>query len=50
MRVRITRSAEEDLLLGFAFYDMQQEGIGSYFLDSLYADINSLPRGKSARN
>lgn len=42
MRVRIARSAEEDLLLGFAFYDRQQEGIGSYFLDSLYADIDSL--------
>lgn len=42
MRVRITRSAEKDLLRGFAFYNRQQEGVGSYFLDSLYADIDSL--------
>lgn len=42
MRVRITRSAEQDLLRGYTFYDRQQEGVGSYFLDSLYADIDSL--------
>ena len=42
MRVRITRLAEQDLLRGYAFYDQQQEGVGSYFLDSLYADIDSL--------
>jgi len=42
MRVRIPRSAEQDLLRGFAFYNRQQEGVGSYFLDSLYADIDSL--------
>jgi hypothetical protein len=30
------------LLRGFAFYNRQQEGIGGYFLDSLYADIDSL--------
>jgi len=42
MRVRITRSAEEDLLKGFAFYESRQEGIGSYFLDSLYAEIDAL--------
>jgi len=42
MRVSITRSAEQDLLKGFAFYERRQEGIGSYFLDSLYAEIDSL--------
>ena len=42
MRVRIARLAEQDLLRGYTFYDRQQEGIGSYFLDSLYADIDSL--------
>lgn len=26
----------------FAFYERQQVGIGSYFLDSLYADIDAL--------
>jgi hypothetical protein len=42
MRLRIARSAEADLLDGHAFYESQQQGIGSYFLDSLYADIDSL--------
>ena len=42
MQVRIARSAERDLLDGFAFYERQQAGIGSYFLDSLYADVDSL--------
>lgn len=42
MRVEITRSAETDLLQGFAFYEQQQAGIGDYFLDSLFADIDAL--------
>lgn len=42
MRVRITRSDEEDPLKGFAFYESRQEGVGSYFLDSLYAEIDAL--------
>jgi plasmid stabilization system protein ParE len=42
MQVRISRSAEEDLLNGLAFYERQQAGVGGYFLDSLYADIDSL--------
>ncbi len=42
MQVRIARSAETDLLEGFAFYERQQTGIGDYFLDSLFADIDAL--------
>lgn len=42
MQVRISRSAEEDLLNGWVFYERQQVGVGGYFLDSLYADIDSL--------
>jgi hypothetical protein len=42
MRVRIIGLAEQDLLRGYDFYDQQQEGVGSYFLDSLYSDIDSL--------
>ena len=42
MRVRITRSAERDLLEGFRFYERQAPGVGTYFLDSLIADIDSL--------
>ena len=42
MQIRLTRSAEEDLARGVAFYDAQQQSLGTYFLDSLYADIDSL--------
>lgn len=42
IQVRIARSAEIDLLEGFAFYEQQQEGFGDYFLDSVLADIDSL--------
>jgi len=42
MRVRILSSAEEDLEKGFRFYESQLPGLGSYFLDSLYSDIDSL--------
>ncbi len=42
MQVRIARSAETDLLEGYAFYEEQQAGIGEYFLDSLFADIDAL--------
>lgn len=42
MRIAISRSAETDLLQGFAFYERQQMGIGDYFLDSLFADIDAL--------
>ena len=41
MQVRIARSAETDLLEGYAFYEQQQAGIGEYFLDSLFADIDA---------
>ena len=41
MQVRISRSAEGDLLDGFSFYERQQTGIGSYFLGSLNADIGA---------
>lgn len=42
MKVALSASAEKDLLDGFAFYEMQQRNLGWYFLDSLYADIDSL--------
>jgi hypothetical protein len=34
--------AEADLLDGFRFYERQSAGIGSYFLEALYSDIESL--------
>ena len=42
MQVWIARSAETDLREGFVFYEKQQPGIGDYFLDSLFADIDAL--------
>jgi plasmid stabilization system protein ParE len=42
MRIRILRAAEDDLEEGFRFYESQSPGLGSYFLDSLYSDIDSL--------
>ena len=42
MKISIQPSALADLSGGFCFYEKQQAGLGSYFLDSLYSDINSL--------
>jgi plasmid stabilization system protein ParE len=42
VKVVILPSAIADLQLGFAFYEKQQPGLGDYFLDSLFADIDSL--------
>jgi len=42
MKVKILQSAREDLKEGFHFYELQQEGLGSYFLESLSSDIESL--------
>ncbi|MES2695196.1 MAG: type II toxin-antitoxin system RelE/ParE family toxin [Verrucomicrobiota bacterium] len=42
MKIRVSRSADRDLLAGFRFYERQSPGVGHYFLDSLFADIDSL--------
>jgi len=42
MRIRILSIAEEDLEEGYRFYESQSPGLGSYFLGSLYSDIDSL--------
>ena len=42
MRLRILECALEDLDRGRRFYDRQGEGLGVYFLDSLFAEIDSL--------
>jgi hypothetical protein len=42
VKVRILDEAERDLLDGSRFYESQQEGLGDYFLDSLFSDIESL--------
>lgn len=42
MRITILPSAMNDLTGGEEFYEQQQEGLGAYFRDSLYSDIDSL--------
>jgi plasmid stabilization system protein ParE len=42
MRIRILRPALDDLAAGRRFYDRQQAGVGSYFFDSVFAEIDSL--------
>jgi hypothetical protein len=42
MRIEVLDQAAEDLIEGFHFYEDQQIGLGSYFLNNLYADIESL--------
>ena len=42
MRITILSSAVDDLRAGRLFYESQGEELGSYFLDSLFSDIDSL--------
>ena len=42
MKIKILQSAIQDLLHGRQFYEQQEEGLGSYFIDSLFSDIDSL--------
>jgi hypothetical protein len=42
MKVEILGEAKIDLLDGFRFYERRSEGLGDYFLDSLFSDIDSL--------
>ena len=42
MKIEILDQAERDLVAGYRFYEEKRSGLGEYFLDSLYADIDSL--------
>lgn len=42
MKIRLLSSAFNDLARGRDFYEQQGEGLGGYFLDSLFSDIDSL--------
>jgi hypothetical protein len=42
MKVRILRSALEDLASARSFCDAQTFGVGDYFFDSLFSEIDSL--------
>jgi plasmid stabilization system protein ParE len=42
MKIVILPSARNDLADGFQFYENQEAGLGGYFLESLFSDIDSL--------
>lgn len=42
MKIHILNTALEDLNSGREFYEMQAEGLGDYFLNSLFSEIDSL--------
>ena len=42
MKLVILDLAKEDLIDGYRFYEGQEAGLGNYFLDTLYSDIDSL--------
>jgi hypothetical protein len=42
IKLRILRSALDDLAAGRGFYDRREKGVGDYFYDSLFAEIDSL--------
>ena len=42
MRIEVLDSAQQDLVAGYVFYESHARGLGHYFLDSLFSDIDSL--------
>ena len=42
MKVEILPEAQEDLVAGFRFYERQGRGLGNYFLECLFEDVDSL--------
>jgi hypothetical protein len=42
VKINVLSSALEDLYEGRLFYEKQGEGLGEYFFDSLFSDIDSL--------
>lgn len=42
MKIEILDEARQDLVDGFKFYESCEQGVGQYFFDSIFADIDSL--------
>jgi len=42
VKIEILDAAQDDLIQGFRFYEDREPGLGSYFLDCLISDIDSL--------
>jgi len=42
MRIKVLSSAMDDLYEARLFYERQGEGVGDYFFDAIFSDIDSL--------
>jgi plasmid stabilization system protein ParE len=42
VKIEILDDAQQDLIEGYQFYEDRETGVGSYFLDCLFSDIDSL--------
>jgi hypothetical protein len=42
VNIEILDEAQGDLIQGFCFYENWESGLGAYFLDCLFSDIDSL--------
>jgi hypothetical protein len=42
VKINFSSEAKQDLRDGFHFYEQQESGLGIYFLESLYSDVDSL--------
>jgi hypothetical protein len=42
VKIKILDEAQDDLIQGFRFYEGREAGLGAYFLDCLFSDIDSL--------
>ncbi len=42
MKINIIEQAEDDLVDGYNFYEDQTPGLGAYFLDCIFSDVESL--------
>ena len=42
MKIRILQTAIDDIAAALRFYDCQGEGVGSYFTDSIFSEVDSL--------
>ncbi len=42
MNLRVLTSAIDDISQGRKFYDLQGDGLGDYFFDSLFSEVDSL--------
>jgi len=42
VKIEILDEAQQDLIEGFQFHESRETGIGSYYLDCLFSDIDFL--------